>query len=103
MERAFNPSKAHGFSGDIQYVLSSNGKKWAWIVAVHDGRVSARSGTADAPVVTVSSKLADFARVAAGDLDGARAFLTGKIRIEGDIAAAARLQEMFGRSTQSPW
>jgi putative sterol carrier protein len=35
-----------------------------------------------------------------GDVDGAKAFFEGRIKVEGDLAAAARLDEMFGaRST----
>ena len=43
--------------------------------------------------------LADFLRMAAGDLDAGRALLTGRLDLEGDFSLAQRLGEMFGRPT----
>ena len=37
------------------------------------------------------------ARVAAGDLDPAKALLTGRMDLEGDFAVAIRLAAMFGQ------
>jgi putative sterol carrier protein len=37
-----------------------------------------------------------FVRIAAGELDPARAMLDGRLEIEGDYAVAGRLGEMFG-------
>jgi putative sterol carrier protein len=43
--------------------------------------------------------LADFLRMAAGDLDAGRALLTGRLDLAGDFSLAQRLGEMFGRPT----
>jgi putative sterol carrier protein len=40
--------------------------------------------------------LADFVRIAGRDLEPGRALLTGRLEIEGDVAVATRLGEMFG-------
>jgi putative sterol carrier protein len=40
--------------------------------------------------------LADFARVAAGELDVTRALLDGRADLDGPMALASRLGDMFG-------
>jgi putative sterol carrier protein len=46
--------------------------------------------------VTLRAHVPVFVRIAAGELDPARAMLDGKLVIEGDFAVAGRLGEMFG-------
>ena len=41
--------------------------------------------------------VADFVRIAGRDLDPGKALLTGRLDLEGDLALAARLGEMFGQ------
>jgi putative sterol carrier protein len=41
--------------------------------------------------------VADFVRMAGRDLDPGKALLTGRMDLEGDLALAARLGEMFGQ------
>jgi putative sterol carrier protein len=41
--------------------------------------------------------VADFVRIAGRDLDPGKALLTGRLDLEGDLAVAARLGEMFGQ------
>jgi putative sterol carrier protein len=38
-----------------------------------------------------------FVRIAAGELDPARAMLDGRLEIEGDFVVVGRLGEMFGQ------
>lgn len=98
MARRFEPERAAGFEGDIVYLLSGeDGASRAWTIAVSGGRAVSRAGSAPAPRLVVSLGLADFVRLAAGDLDPGRLLLTGRLDIEGDLAVAARLGEMFGQ------
>ncbi len=97
MARAYVPEKANGFQGDIQYVLQgADGGERLWVVSVAGERASARPGRAPAPALTVGLALADFVRLAAKDLDGGVAVMTGRMGLESDLALAARLGEMFG-------
>lgn len=98
MARRFEPDRAAGFEGDIVYVLGGeDGASKAWTIAVSGGRAVSRAGRAPAPRLIVSLALADFVRLAAGDLDPGKLLLTGRLNIEGDLAVAARLGEMFGQ------
>jgi alkanesulfonate monooxygenase SsuD/methylene tetrahydromethanopterin reductase-like flavin-dependent oxidoreductase (luciferase family)/putative sterol carrier protein len=98
MAQAYEPDKAAGFSGELQYDLRrSDGEVVSWTVALGPERASVRPGTASAPALTLKLGLVDFVRLAGGDLDPGKALLTGRMDMEGDLAVAARLGEMFGQ------
>jgi alkanesulfonate monooxygenase SsuD/methylene tetrahydromethanopterin reductase-like flavin-dependent oxidoreductase (luciferase family) len=98
MAQAYEPDKAGGFSGDLQYDLRrSNGALVSWTVTLGPEVATVRPGTADAPALTLKLGVVDFVRMAGGDLDPGKALLTGRLDMEGDLAIAARLGEMFGQ------
>jgi alkanesulfonate monooxygenase SsuD/methylene tetrahydromethanopterin reductase-like flavin-dependent oxidoreductase (luciferase family)/putative sterol carrier protein len=98
MSQAYEPDKAAGFNGELQYDLRrSDGEVVSWTVALGPERASVRPGTASAPALTLKLGLVDFVRMAGGDLDPGKALLTGRMDMEGDLAVAARLGEMFGQ------
>jgi putative sterol carrier protein len=97
MARRFDPGAARGFDGSIQYELrGGDGAVREWVVEVDGERARARPGRAAEPKLTVSLALADFIRLAGRDLDAGKALLTGRLQLDGDVAVAARLGEMFG-------
>jgi alkanesulfonate monooxygenase SsuD/methylene tetrahydromethanopterin reductase-like flavin-dependent oxidoreductase (luciferase family)/putative sterol carrier protein len=97
MERAFLPQKSNGFEGEVQYELSEgrNGRS-DWVVRISGERAKARPGHASKPVVTMRMSVPVFARIAVGELHPGKALIEGKMQVEGDFTAAARLGEMFG-------
>ena len=98
MAQAYEPDKAAGFSGELQYDLRrSNGDLVSWTVTLGPERADVRPGTANAPALTLKLGVVDFVRMAGGDLDPGKALLTGRMDMEGDLAIAARLGEMFGQ------
>jgi alkanesulfonate monooxygenase SsuD/methylene tetrahydromethanopterin reductase-like flavin-dependent oxidoreductase (luciferase family)/putative sterol carrier protein len=98
MAQAYEPDKAAGFSGELQYDLRrSSGVIVSWTITLGPERASVRPGTASAPALTLKLGLVDFVRIAGGDLDPGKALLTGRMDLEGDLAIAARLGEMFGQ------
>jgi alkanesulfonate monooxygenase SsuD/methylene tetrahydromethanopterin reductase-like flavin-dependent oxidoreductase (luciferase family)/putative sterol carrier protein len=96
MENAFVPEKARGFSGEILYELRGSRGTRSWTLRIDGDRATAKEGEASDPAVTMRADVAVFVRIAAGELDPAKAMLEGKLEIEGDIAVAGRLGEMFG-------
>ena len=98
MAKAYRPDRAAGWTGDIRYELSdSRGAMRTWTVTCGSERAHAREAAAPGPDLTVKVGVADFIRVAARDLDPAKALLTGRMDLEGDFAVATRLGEMFGQ------
>jgi alkanesulfonate monooxygenase SsuD/methylene tetrahydromethanopterin reductase-like flavin-dependent oxidoreductase (luciferase family) len=98
LARRFSPERARGFEGDIQYELAprNGGPPRRWTVSISDGRAVARPGGAPDPAVTFRIGLGDFVRLVGGELDPGRALLTGRLQVDGDLAIAARVGEMFG-------
>jgi putative sterol carrier protein len=67
-----------------------------WTVACEDGgevRVYPSEPAASDCRVTCSTS--DFEALLSGELDGRRGFLSGRLRIEGDVGLALRLQEVL--------
>lgn len=99
MASRFDPAAAGGFTGDLRYELrTAGGEVRTWTVTCRLDGATARSGAAPDPAVTLKLALADFARLAAGELDPGAALLAGRLDLEGDFAVATRLGEMFGRA-----
>ena len=98
MARAFQPDKAAGWSGDIRYELTGPaGRVRTWTVSCGADGARSREGAAPDPALTIKLGVADFVRVAGGDLDPAKALLSGRMDLEGDFAVAMRLAAMFGQ------
>lgn len=98
MERHFDAARA----GDLRAVVD-------WKVHDRPGggydhyRVTIAGGGCDvtkdpgpgAPDVTLKLKPVTFLRLVTGNASGPKLFLTGKLRIDGDLMLAARLQSLF--------
>jgi alkanesulfonate monooxygenase SsuD/methylene tetrahydromethanopterin reductase-like flavin-dependent oxidoreductase (luciferase family) len=98
MAQAYEPDKGGGFAGELEYELTrADGQLINWTIALDTERAQVRPGVAGAPALKVKLGLADFVRLAGRDLDPGKALLTGRMDIEGDLALAARLGEMFGQ------
>ena len=98
MAQAYEPANAGGFTGELQYRLTrSDGRVVDWTVALDGECAVVRPGPASAPALKLKLAVADFVRIAGRDLDPGKALLTGRLDLEGDLAVAARLGEMFGQ------
>ena len=94
MPKAFNPAKAAGVNAVIQYNLTGDeGSQWQSTIA--DGTCSVEEGEAENPTMTITMDANDYVDMMAGRLDGMQAFMTGKIKVQGDIMLASRLMTFF--------
>jgi 3-(3-hydroxy-phenyl)propionate hydroxylase len=98
MAKALVPHVANGFVGAIQYDLRhAGGRVTSWTVKVTGRRAFALPGAAQDPALVVRIGLADFLRMAAGQLDQVELLKARRIDLTGDGLLAARLGPMFGR------
>jgi putative sterol carrier protein len=65
-----------------------------WTVRVTDGQVKVTEGAEEADAVITTSEEA-FAKIVAGDLNPTTAYMTGKLKLKGDMGAAMKLQKLF--------
>jgi putative sterol carrier protein len=96
MAKSYQPDRAQGFQGSIQYELHGRRGVQRWAIQVAGRGAYPVKGFAHDAAVTLRMSIPTFAKIVTGDVDGARAFFEGKIQVEGDLAVAARLAEMFG-------
>jgi alkanesulfonate monooxygenase SsuD/methylene tetrahydromethanopterin reductase-like flavin-dependent oxidoreductase (luciferase family) len=92
MARAFDPSAAAGFTGELEFHLT----RTVWTLQLGKTRARAHPGPAKDPALTLTMATADFLRVLAGDANPASLLMDGRLRLRGDFELAPRLSEMFG-------
>ncbi|XP_077593463.1 hydroxysteroid dehydrogenase-like protein 2 [Stigmatopora nigra] len=69
-----------------------------WFLDLKSGSGNAGSGEPqDAPDVVMTMDSSDFGKMFAGKLKPTLAFMSGKLRIKGDMAAALKLEKMMAR------
>jgi alkanesulfonate monooxygenase SsuD/methylene tetrahydromethanopterin reductase-like flavin-dependent oxidoreductase (luciferase family) len=97
MARRFDPARSAGFEGAIVYDLGmSDGTRRLWAIEVRARRARAREGGAADAALTIRVPLADFVRVSAEGSSFYPLILDGRMTMDGDLALANRLAEMFG-------
>ncbi|HEY8103097.1 MAG TPA: SCP2 sterol-binding domain-containing protein [Gaiellaceae bacterium] len=65
-----------------------------WLVSVADGNVSVSEGTGEADT-TISTSEETMLAVIKGEQNPTTAYMTGKLKIKGDMGAAMKLQKLF--------
>jgi alkanesulfonate monooxygenase SsuD/methylene tetrahydromethanopterin reductase-like flavin-dependent oxidoreductase (luciferase family) len=105
MARQFEPKLAFGFEGDIAYELAhhGNGKRKPpsrWTVRVRDGAATAVPGADGCPAIRFKLSIPDFARLLAEEVEPQELLFSGRFDVEGDLALATRVPEMFGAPPQ---
>jgi putative sterol carrier protein len=83
--------KLAGMSNSYLFDIEGEGK---WLVTVADGTLAVREGEGDADA-TISAPADVFEKVVSGEQNPTTAYMTGKLKIKGDMGAAMKLQKLF--------
>ena len=94
MPRAFKPEAAEGVNTVLQYHLTGD-EGGDWIVTIQDGQCSIAEGVAENPKMTLTADAQDYKDVIVGKTNAMQAFMTGKIKLAGDLAMAMKLPNFF--------
>ena len=86
-----DPAKTAGMTNSYVFDIEGAGQ---WMVDVDDGTVSVTEGGGDADV-TISTSQETFEKIVAGEQNPTSAYMTGKLKIKGDMGAAMKLQKIF--------
>jgi putative sterol carrier protein len=98
MARRFLPQRAAGRVAVIQYDLQlRDGSVRSWQVSIAEGSCSTVPGTGTAPQVTAQIALPKFMRMLTGTLDPVMAFMSGELKVRGDLMLAQQMQGWFDR------
>ena len=84
-------SKTAGMNNSYVFEIEGAG---TWLVSVEDGRVSVTEGEGEADC-RISATEENFEKMVSGDLNPTTAYMTGKLKIKGDMGAAMKLQKLF--------
>ena len=77
-----------GFDRSVKFDTGSDG-----VILIDGATVSTADGPADC---TIKLSLDDLESLIAGDLNPTMAFMTGKIKVEGDMTVAMALSQLIG-------
>jgi putative sterol carrier protein len=91
LESSVDPSKTAGMNNSYLFDIENSGQ---WVVAVEDGNVNVTEGTGEADT-TIQSSEENFLAITRGELNPTTAYMTGKLKIKGDMGAAMKLQKLF--------
>ena len=83
--------KTAGMSNSYLFDVEGAGQ---WLVAVEDGAVSVREGAGDADA-TITTSEETFQKLVSGEQNPTTAYMTGKLKVKGDMGAAMKLQKLF--------
>ena len=97
MSAALIPGQAAGIDASIQLKLTG-AQAAEWVATIKDGKCTLAPGTHPAPKLTLRADSADFIQIFTGQMDGMQAFMTGKLKVTGDMGLAMKLLGLFKMS-----
>jgi putative sterol carrier protein len=86
-----DPGKTAGMNTTYVFDVQDVGQ---WTVRVADGAVSVSEGAADADC-TISASEQVLEKIVRGEQNPTTAYMTGKLKIKGDMGAAMKLTKLF--------
>ena len=94
MPSKFKAANAAGVNKTIQYEISGD-DGGTWHAVIKDGTCSVSSGPAAAADLTVTMAGPDWLDMIGGKLNGQQAFMSGKLKLKGDMGLAMKLGSLF--------
>ncbi|HUG65499.1 MAG TPA: SCP2 sterol-binding domain-containing protein [Gaiellaceae bacterium] len=85
------PDRIEGMNNTYVFDIEGAG---VWTVAVADGAITVTEGASDADC-TFSASEETFEKISSGEQNATTAYMTGKLKIKGDMGAAMKLQKIF--------
>ena len=94
MPSKFRADKAAGVNAIIQYEISGD-QGGTWHAIIKDGTCTVNSGLGTNPNLTLTMASQDWLDMIGGKLSGQMAFMSGKLKLKGDMGLAMKIGGMF--------
>ena len=94
MPTRLNTTAADGLDAVIQYDLTGD-DACTYHCAIKEGAATVTEGSHGTPTMTVTMAASDFVDLLGGKLDGMSAFMSGKLKVGGDMSLAMKMQSLF--------
>jgi len=91
LESRVDPGKAAGLNASYLFEIDGAG---TWLVEVDDGKVSVSENDGDADT-TISTSAETFMKIANREQNPTSAYMSGKLKVKGDMGQAMKLQKLF--------
>jgi putative sterol carrier protein len=91
LESRVDPSKASGMTASYRFEIDGAG---TWHVDVDDGKVTVTENGGDADC-TISASSETFTKIANREQNPTAAYMSGKLKVKGDMGQAMKLQKLF--------
>ena len=95
LENKIDTKKTAGMNCTYQFNITGDGGG-VWYVILTDGHPKVHEGTAENANITLTADAGNWINIVNGKTSGQMAFLTGKLKIKGDMALAMKLQSLMG-------
>ncbi len=96
MPGALNPAAAAGLSKTFQWNITGD-EAGVWALKIDNGTGEVIPGGVEKPDITFTVSDKDWIAIAEGKLDAMNAFMSGRLKVAGDMMLAMRLQNLFPR------
>jgi putative sterol carrier protein len=94
MIKKFNPQAAEGLDAVFQWEVVGDGGG-IWHIKVADGAAELFEGRHDSPTVSQISDTALFLGMVNMEIDGMQAFMSGQLKMTGDLMVAQKIYDLF--------
>lgn len=95
LQESIDPEKVKGIDATYQWDITGDGGG-KWYAKLSDSGVEVSEGEAESPSITLTVEAQNWMDIVNGKLNGQMAFLTGKLKIKGDMTLAMKLQSITG-------
>ena len=94
MASRFKAERAAGTNAVVQYDIGGDGGG-TWHAVIKDGACTVASGPATNPSLTLQIAAQDWLDMTTGKQSGQMLFMSGKLKLKGDMGLAMKLGSMF--------
>lgn len=94
MAGRFKADKAAGTNATVQYDISGDGGG-TWNAVIKDGACTVQPGAAASPNLTLQMSAQDWLDMTSGKQSGQMLFMSGKLKLKGDMGLAMKLGSLF--------
>ena len=91
LESRVDESKTAGMTASYLFDIDGAGQ---WKVDVDDGKLTVTEGPGEADT-TIQTSEQTFEKIVAGEQNPTTAYMTGKLKVKGDMGQAMKLQKLF--------
>lgn len=95
MASQFQADKAGDMNMTVLFDLSGDGGG-QWIAKIENGELDVSKGSVDKADATLIMDADDFEAMSKGDLNPMMAFMSGKIKVDGDLNTVMKFQSLVG-------